>query len=301
MPDWNQILEEIQSSGSTYDLIRRKYLEKLQEKTGRNIIIYYSGWLQKGPIPGSEVNDADKNGFMTVIHEMDRSKGLDLILHTPGGSTAATESLVDYLRSMFGTDIRAFIPQLAMSAGTMIACACKEILMGSQSSLGPIDPQISGIPAHGVVEEFERAKSEIQEDQRRIPIWQPILAKYPPAFIGECEKSIEWAQEIVTEWLKTGMFANEKEGVNTKVSMIVEELSNHALSKSHSRHLSFERCEKMGLKVKQIEEDPVLQDLVLSVHHCCVHTLSSTPALKLIENHFNKAFILVQNLNSSQK
>jgi ClpP class serine protease len=49
---------------------------------------------------------------MTVIHNMDRSKGLDLLLHTPGGDIAATESIVDYLRSMFGTDIRAIIPQL---------------------------------------------------------------------------------------------------------------------------------------------------------------------------------------------
>ena len=46
-------------------------------------------------------------------------RGLDLILHTPGGDMAATESLVDYLRAMFGTDICAFVPQLAMSAGTI--------------------------------------------------------------------------------------------------------------------------------------------------------------------------------------
>ena len=77
---------------------------------------------------------------MTVVHKLDKQKGLDLILHTPGGETAATESLVDYLRSIFGTDIRAVIPQIAMSAGTTIACACKEIVMGKHSSLWPIDP-----------------------------------------------------------------------------------------------------------------------------------------------------------------
>ena len=79
---------------------------------------------------------------MTVIHQLDRDKGLDLILHTPGGDTAATESIVDYLHNMFGNNIRAIVPQLAMSAGTMIACSCKEIIMGLQSSLGPIDPQL---------------------------------------------------------------------------------------------------------------------------------------------------------------
>jgi ClpP class serine protease len=126
----------------------------LHEITKRNVIVYYSGWLQKRGVQGAEINDEDKNGFMTVIHELDRNLGLDLVLHTPGGDTAATESLVHYLRAMFGTDIRAVVPQLAMSGGTMIACACKKIIMGKQSSLGPVDPQLGGVPAHGVVEEF---------------------------------------------------------------------------------------------------------------------------------------------------
>ncbi|MBX4308663.1 ATP-dependent Clp protease proteolytic subunit, partial [Mycobacterium tuberculosis] len=88
-----------------------------------------------------QITDEDKNGFMLCIHELDRTKGLDLIIHTPGGDSQATIALVDYLRSMFGKNIRAIIPQLAMSAGTMIACSCFEIIMGKQSSLGPIDPQ----------------------------------------------------------------------------------------------------------------------------------------------------------------
>ena len=109
MPNWHDILYELQETGSRFDVIRRKYLKKLQNITKRNIIIYYSGWLQKPGFAISAVNDSDKNGFMTVIHKLDRSKGLDLILHTPGGESAATESLVDYLHEMFGTDIRAII------------------------------------------------------------------------------------------------------------------------------------------------------------------------------------------------
>ncbi len=66
---------------------------------------------------------------MMAIHNLDRTKGLDLIIHTPGGNIAATESIVDYLRRMFPDDIRAIIPQIAMSAGTMLACACNTILM----------------------------------------------------------------------------------------------------------------------------------------------------------------------------
>lgn len=135
MPTWRDLLSEVQAAGSTYDVIRRKYLKRLSEHTGRNTIVYYSGWLQKAGLErfgysGFGVADDDKNGFMATIHNLDRSKGLDLILHTPGGDAAATESLVNYLRSMFDTNIRAIVPQLAMSAGTMIALSCKRSSYG---------------------------------------------------------------------------------------------------------------------------------------------------------------------------
>ncbi|HOO49853.1 MAG TPA: S49 family peptidase [Deltaproteobacteria bacterium] len=292
MPSWHQLLEEIKVKGSTFDVVRRNYLKRLQRITGRNVVLYYSGWLQKPGIPGMQVNDADKNGFMTVIHGLDRSKGLDLILHTPGGETAATESIVDYLYSMFGTNIRAFVPQLAMSAGTMIACACKEIVMGKQSSLGPIDPQFGNLPAHGVVEEFKRAAKEISEDPSRIPLWQPIIAKYHPTLIGECEKAIQWSNDMVKEWLARGMLKDCDDPIS-KAAEVAAELSDHALTKSHARHLSAEKCRSIGLNVSMLEESQRLQDAVLTVHHACVHTLSSTPAFKLIENHKGVAFIQI--------
>ena len=290
MPNWKEILDEINASGSTHDVIRRRYLEKLYQVTGRNVIIYYSGWLQKPSLPGVEVNDNDKNGLMNTIYRMDVNKGLDIILHTPGGDSAATESLVDYLHSIFGYNIRAIVPQLAMSAGTMIACACKEIIMGLHSSLGPIDPQIMGLPAHGVIEEFNRAIDEVKKDNSRIPIWQPIIAKYNPTFIGECEKAIAWSNEMVTAWLTDGMFSGQ-EKAKEKASKVVKELTDHALTKSHARHLSYQKCKDIGLEVRLLEDNPELQDTVLSVYHACIHTFSATGAYKIIENQNGQAFI----------
>lgn len=194
--NWKDVLGKVQAIGSAYDVVRREAIKNLHQVTGRNVIVYYSGWLQKPAllkqgVLGFDINDSDKNGFMATINGLDRSKGLDLVLHTPGGEIAATESLVHYLREMFKQDIRAIVPQIAMSAGTMVACACGEILMGKHSNIGPIDPQFAGIPAHGIVEEFERARKEISEDPASIPIWQPIIARYHPTLIGECEKAIK--------------------------------------------------------------------------------------------------------------
>lgn len=290
MPNWKTLLDEIISSGSPFDVVRRKYLAELHRHTGRNIIVYYSGWLQKAGLPGLEITDNDKNGFMAAIDGLNRADGLDLLLHTPGGETAATESLVDYLRAMFGTDIRAIVPQLAMSAGTMIACSAREIVMGKQSSLGPIDPQVAGVPAHGIIEEFDRAMKEVQEAPLMAHIWQPIIAKYSPTLVGECQKAIQWSNDMVKAWLVSGMFEDEP-SPDQRAEAVLNELGSHALTLSHARHISMEKAVSLGLKVKPLEDDSKLQDAVLTVHHACMHTLASTPAVKIIENHAGAAYI----------
>ncbi len=304
MPNWKDLLNEIGAADSPHDAIRRKYLRELHERTGRNVIVYYSGWLEKGNllgqgIGGFELNDGDKTGFMSAIHGLDRSKGLDLLLHTPGGEIAATESLVDYLRAMFRTDIRAIVPQLAMSAGTMVALSCKEIVMGEHSSLGPIDPQIGGIPAHGVIEEFNCAVKEIRDDPATIPVWQPIIAKYNPTFIGECQKAIDWSNQMVKEWLVTGMFEGDS-SADVRANRVIQELGDHALTLSHGRHISIHRARDIDLKVVALEDDDDLQEAVLTLHHACLHTLAGTPTIKLIENHNGQAFVQQVQLVSRQ-
>ncbi|GAB2511475.1 S49 family peptidase [Pseudoxanthomonas sangjuensis] len=292
MSNWSELVRELGQLGSGYDILRRKYTKDLADYTGRNVICYYSGWLQKPELGNlSAVNDNDKNGLMTAINGLDPKKGLDLVLHTPGGDTAATESIVDYLWSKFGKNVRCFVPQMAMSAGTMIACSTKEIWMGKHSSLGPVDPQFGSIPAHGVLEEFERAYKEIIEDPRTVPIWQPILAKYPPAFIGECKKAVDWSNSLVGQWLKRNMFSRRKNPEET-IATILRELGDHSVNFAHNRHLSFDKCKEIGLRVVELESDQDLQDKVLSVHHIYYHTLSSTNAFKIIQNHDGSAFIL---------
>jgi ATP-dependent protease ClpP protease subunit len=301
MPNLSAILNETMAVGSGQDVVRRKYIKNLSEVTGRNVIVYYSGWLQKGAIKELQhlfaVNDNDKNGFMATIHQLDRSEGLDLILHTPGGDGPAAESIVHYLRQMFGTNIRAFVPQLAMSAGTMIALSCKEIFMGKHSNLGPIDPQIGGFPANGVIDEFNRAQADIasatspQEQFARVATWQPIIAKYTPTLIGECVNAITWAANIVTEWLVTGMFEGDEHAVQ-KAERIVADLSSHEETKTHARHIHVEQLRDLGVKVTPLEADQDLQDAVLTVHHACINSFQQTPAVKIIENQNAVSFIV---------
>ncbi|MDD3375164.1 MAG: S49 family peptidase [Candidatus Omnitrophica bacterium] len=292
MPNWNQVLEELNREASTspLDRVRRKYLSSLSIYLKRNVIAYYSGWIQKPGVDSAGINDNDMNGLMAAVHQLDKKKGLDLILHTPGGNLATIESIVDYLRKIFGRDIRAFVPQIAYSAGTMWALSCREIIMGKHSFLGPIDPQFNRISAEAVKEEFERAMKETKEDPSRILIWKEIIKKYHPTFIGDCEKAIEWSKEIVQKWLETNMFS-DKPTCTEDAKKVVERFSSHKETKAHNRQIPSVDCKSVGLNIVDLEADSKLQDLLLTVHHAFMHTFSSTSAIKIIENHEGKALV----------
>lgn len=295
MPNWKEVLLEIQQEKSKgtpnpLDVVRRKYIAATQAKTGRNLIAYYSGWLQGRNQADVSVNDKDKNAFMVNIHKLDRNNGLDLILHTPGGDLAATESIVDYLYSMFGNDIRAIIPQISMSAGTMMALSCKEIMMGKQSNLGPIDPQMGGVACQAVLDEFEQAKLDIKTNPHSALLWQTIISRYHPTFLGACQKAIDWSEKLVEEWLNRNMCLGDP----SCAAKILKEFSDHHTNKSHARHISKAKCKEIGVKIIDMEDDNDLQDLILTVHHCFMHTITNSTTTKIVENHLGTAYIEAQ-------
>lgn len=117
MPNWQEIAVEVEriranaehSRENALSSIRREYLRKFHDVSGRNVIAYYSGFLSKRDADGLEINHEDTNAFMVTIHQLDRSRGLDLVLHTPGGGVSAAISIVSYLRAMFGRDIRVIV------------------------------------------------------------------------------------------------------------------------------------------------------------------------------------------------
>lgn len=293
LASWQDILLEIQNTQfpnqeDPLDLTIKKYINLLEDYTKRNVILYYSAFNEKPYAQNLSINDSDMEGFMNAVHLMDRSKGLDLILHTPGGDPHATESIVKYLRAMFKNDIRVIVPHMAMSAGTMIACSAKEIVMGHQSSLGPIDPQFpGGIPAYNVKSEFEEAKEDLQNNPNTAQYWAIKLQQYPAAFMKSAIDAIELSNILIEEWLSTNMFnPSEKE----KVDRIVNFLNEHENSKTHSRHFDIETCKRIGLKILQLEDDNTLQDYVLSVHHSAIIALQSSAIEKMIRS-VSKAFV----------
>ncbi len=308
MPTWGEILKELadeaQKHGNVvpFDEVRRKYLALLHEKTKRNTIFYATAWAQTGKKVTNQqvlsITDEDIQGLMEVIHGL-KGENLDLILHSPGGSAEATEAMVCYLRKKF-SNIRVIIPQAAMSAATMLACASDRIVMGKQSSIGPIDPQLilqtqvgpQLVPAQAILDQFDLAKKEVQ-DPKRLGVWLPILGQYGPALLIQCQNALNLSRALVNEWLKNYMFKDNRKK-NEVAKSVADYLANHKNFQTHARHIDRDQAKKIGLVIDDLEADQNLQDRVLSAFHAMSHTLSGTAAVKIIENHLGKAFVKQQ-------
>ena len=186
MPNWSTLLTEFEKQRTPEKKqawAERRFnglLTKIAARRDTNVIVYASGFLQKPMVPSllTSISHEDMNGLMCTVNGLDFDKGLSLILHTPGGDMAATETIIDYLRSKFEY-LETIVPMYAMSGGTMIALGSDLIVMGRQSQLGPIDAQIplwnGTVSAYSIISQFRQAKEEILKDRNTAAAWAPIL------------------------------------------------------------------------------------------------------------------------------
>ena len=305
MPTWGEIIDQFNEPENSLangrpdcDKIRRSYLAALYTLTGRPVIAYCTAFLERD-LPGSLVSITlgDVQGFMNAIADVP-GPNLDLILTSPGGTAEATESIVSYLRTRFD-NIRVFVPVAAMSAATMLALGADEIVMGAHSQLGPIDPQFNintpdgprSAPGQAILEQFEQAKKDCS-DAKNIGAWMPILRSYLPGLLAVCRDQRDLAKRMVAEWLQRYMLRGDPDAPS-KATAAAEWFANYVYFGSHSRRVSLQDVLNLQLKAKALEDDPDLQDAVLSVHHSYSLTFSSTPAVKIIENHLGKAYVKI--------
>lgn len=303
MPSWAVIGREInelrkKDPNTALDLVRRRFIASQYAHSKRAIILYATKWtgMNDGVPPELlSISDGDIQGFMECLHGVKETE-LDLVLHSPGGSPAAAEACVQYLRAKF-THIRVFVPHAAMSAATMMACAADEIVMGKHSFLGPIDPQLimqttlgpRAIPAQAVLDQFEKAKVECA-DPARLAVWLPMLQQYGPDLLVQCENVLALSQEIVGNWLSEYMFKKVENGP-VKAKAAAAWLGDHKNFKIHGRYLDREKLRAQGIKIVNLEADKNQQDFILSLYHATTHTFTHSGAVKIIENHLGNAYI----------
>jgi ClpP class serine protease len=112
-----------------------------------------------------DVNDSEE--VLRAIHLTDPDVPLDIVLHTPGGLVLAALQIARAIHKHQGK-VTVFVPHYAMSGGSLIAFAAKEIIMSEYAVLGPVDPQLGQRPAASILKAVARKPVEEVDDETLI-------------------------------------------------------------------------------------------------------------------------------------
>lgn len=201
---------------------------------------------------------------------------LAVILHTLGGVVEVTERMVTVIRHHY-SEVVFIVPDLAMSAGTLLAMSGDEIMMDYSSCLGPIDPQVERdsklVPARSYLLQYERLIQKAKENALTTPEFA-ILQGYDQAELHSFQMACNLSIELLVKWLSTYKFKDWllTETTKTPVTPEAREERARAIANllmdnerwgSHGRGISAKVLrEELNLHIGDLGEDRVLSNLV---------------------------------------
>jgi membrane-bound ClpP family serine protease len=155
--------------------------------------------------PDNLIDSTDLDRVFIALSELnpDRNKDVMLILLSRGGSIEPAYQISKLCKSYAAGRFVAVVPRHAKSAATLIAIGADEIHMGPLGQLGPIDPQLGGLPALGVSQALRTMASVAQE----FPGSSEMFARYLRMVltveqIGYCdrisESAVQYAERLLS-------------------------------------------------------------------------------------------------------
>ena len=283
--DWNDFISSQNGQLSGQDLFayRKSVYKEIEDLRGRPLLVYATKFLDALP-PGApnSIELSDIDGFTDLVNSVKDGDEVDVLLHSPGGRPDATERIVGILRSKFKV-VNFLIPHSAYSAATMLALSGDSIILHSSATLGPIDPQINGIPARSIKRGFEKVKEKItKEGPEALPAYIPLIEKYTLDLLELCEDSEKLSKELVSNWLKDYMFKGQR-NVARKIRKAVAYFSDYDKHLLHSRPLTLSKLAEFGLKIEPADDK--LQDLLWEAYILLNGFFSVSPFVKLYESN----------------
>ncbi|MCL1914980.1 MAG: hypothetical protein FWG10_14205 [Eubacteriaceae bacterium] len=295
---YSEYLNKLVSGSISVDELfeeRKRQLENISKIRGREIIVYASDILGKNNSPNS-IDPSDILPFNDQLSALTGNE-IDIILQTPGGSAEVVEDLVKLVRSRFDR-VGVIVPGAAYSAGTIFTMAADEILMSPESSLGPIDAQISQngkwYSADAFLEGLEKIKREVARTGALDITYIPILQNISPGEIQHCENAQALARNLVKNWLKqykfkywdthssTGKPVTDEDKEN-RAEEIASALSNQSLWHSHNRSIKLEDLIGLKLQVTNYSLDTNLNDAITRYYTLLLMSLDINNIYKIYE------------------
>ncbi len=156
--------------------------------------------------PLNSIDDRDLDSVFRSLKRSNPRKERDvcLILLSRGGSIEPAYQISKLCKQWSSSRFVVAIPRYAKSAATLIALGADEIHIGPLGQLGPIDPQLGGLPALGV----SQALQTIAQLAEKYPGSATMFAEYLKRVltveqIGYCDRIAQSASQYAHRLLST--------------------------------------------------------------------------------------------------
>lgn len=242
--------------------------KQIETKRGNPLIVYVTS--QRKGANGSMAGDVIDE-LIDQIRSIEKKpeQSVDLLIESTGGDPLTSWRIISLLRSSF-KKVNVLVPHSAFSAATLLALGADEIVMGSYSSLGPIDPQITTRKKDGTTQQFGyedvasflsfvREEGGITEQQYLQGAFEKLCEVVEPTVLGFAKRSSSLSISIGEKMLQMHMTDHEKKA---QAHSIATKLNKSFFSHGHA--LGRNEAAEIGLNV--IAPDDELEKLMWDVH-----------------------------------
>jgi len=254
-------------------------LIKAYNKYTERYLFVYSADLNKARNRGIDVSmiQDDFYNIQDMLRESEKKK-IDFYIETPGGSGEAAEEIAKFLRKKF-EEVNFIIAGEAKSAGTILVLSGDNIYMTETGSLGPIDAQVrigrSVVSAHDYKEWIDQKRDEANKDGKLNPVDAVMIAQISPGELSGVVNSLEFAKDLVKEWLwkfkfkdwkvtKTRQLKVTDKMKKERAIQVAEMFCDHTTWRTHGRSLKIEDLKDL-LIIERIDDDNKLAEIVYRI------------------------------------
>jgi len=269
---------------------RKKLFTDLEEQLGRPVVTLFTSFTF--PVM---LEDTDVDMLAGVLQMLDVSRGLALMISSPGGDGLSSERMINVCRSFSRTgEYWAIVPGKAKSAATMVCFGASKILMGPTSELGPVDPQMTvtqeGMPkwfsAYNIIQSYNDLFQQATQAQGNLEPYLQQLARYDAREIKELQAALDLSEDISISALASGMM----KGTNKiDIKKRIRAFLTPEAKKTHGRPIYHVEAKECGLAIDLLDSGSTLWARVYELY-IRTNELVSTHVTKCIESK-NHSFV----------
>jgi hypothetical protein len=222
------------------DLVRR-----YQDLTGANLIVMID-----------QIFPDNMTYLEELLHPLDSSKPLHLMLASPGGDG---ETAIRIARSLQArcTDLTILLPDMAKSAATILCLGADKIVFGPGGDLGPVDPQMrypngTLASAKELVEAVDEAEKRITANPETYPLFANLLAEVTMIMVEQARYALARSGALVKESLSAAT-GRTPEHVQALADALQQPLIEEPTS--HSAVIGVDAAKSFGLPAEAADPD----------------------------------------------